>query len=135
MLIVARMASLAFDRPAMLSDTTPIPLPIPIDDEYLSETNEGKQPHNLPSRLSFLTYAMKLVDTRRKMGPTEPQNVYNNGTRYSGQELGATLDALSGLDRFLEDLPPYLQCDHPFTFPPAAGAACFRLQARVLKSR
>ena len=73
MLIVLRYTCLAFDRPLALSKetpapskNTPVPMPEPIDDEYLWETSEGQQPQGLPSRLAFFVYAMKLLDIKAK---------------------------------------------------------------------
>ena len=54
---------MSFSRPTALSRENPVPTPEAIDDEYLSETDEGRQPQGVPSRLSFFVYALKLLDT------------------------------------------------------------------------
>ncbi|OBT64168.1 hypothetical protein VE03_06238 [Pseudogymnoascus sp. 23342-1-I1] len=129
------MTSLSFDRPRALSKDTSVPLPQLIDDEYLSKTDEGQQPHNIPSSLTFFVYAMKLLNIREKSLVVEAQNVKTNRVGYSGQELGATLDLISDLDNFLETLPTYLQLDHGHALLEPVDETCFRLQARVLKAR
>ncbi|KAF4629417.1 hypothetical protein G7Y89_g8733 [Cudoniella acicularis] len=129
------MTSLSFDRPRALSKDTAVPLPELIDDEYLSETNEGQQPQNVPSCLAFFAYAMKLLDIRAKFLIDETQYLNIGRRKYSGQKLGATLDLISDLDRFLEALPPHLRTDHTFAFPESGNETCFKLQARILKAR
>ena len=129
------MTCLSFDRPRALSKDTSVPLPQLIDDEYLSKTDEGQQPHNIPSRLTFFVYAMTLLNIRERSRVVETQNVKTDRAGYSGQELGATLDLISDLDHFFETLPTYLQVDHSHGLLESVDEACFQLQARVLKAR
>ena len=129
------MTSVAFDRPLALSRDTPVPLPELIDDEYLSETSEGQQPQSVPSRLAFFVYAMKLLDIRERSRIVETQYLNIGRRRSSGQELGSTLDLISDLDRFLEDLPPYLRRDHAFAITAYGNETYFQLQAKVLNAR
>jgi hypothetical protein len=114
---------------------TPVPLPELIDDEYLSETNEGLQPQNVPSRLAFFFYAIKLHNIREKTRIPGTKYLNSGRKRYSGQELGAMVDVTSDLDTFLEDLPPYLRNDHASAYPVSGNEVCFKLQARVLRAR
>jgi chromatin segregation and condensation protein Rec8/ScpA/Scc1 (kleisin family) len=117
------------------SKNTPVPIPEPIDDEYLCETGEGQQPQGLPSRLEFFVYAMKLLDIKAKSRIAETQHLITGRKRYSAEELGASLDMVSDLDQFLEDLPIYLQRDREFALPESRNETCFKLQARVLRAR
>lgn len=129
------MTCLSFDRPRALSKDTSVPLPQLIDDEYLSKTDEGHQPHNIPSRLTFFIYAIKLLNIREKSRVVETQKVKTDRAAYSGQELGATLDLISDLDHFVATLPTYLQVDHGHALLESVDETCFQLQARVLKAR
>lgn len=129
------MACLSFDRPRALSKDTSVPLPQLIDDEYLSKTDEGHQPHNIPSRLTFFIYAIKLLNIRERSRVVETQKVKADRAAYSGQELGATLDLISDLDHFVETLPTYLQVDHGHALLEPVDETYFQLQARVLKAR
>ncbi|OBT71809.1 hypothetical protein VF21_09376 [Pseudogymnoascus sp. 05NY08] len=129
------MTCLSFDRPRVFSKDTSVPLPQLIDDEYLSKTDEGQQPHNIPSRLTFFVYAIKLLNIRERSRVVETQKVKTDRAGYSGQELGATLDLISDLDHFVETLPTYLQVDHGYALLESVDKTCFQLQARVLKAR
>jgi hypothetical protein len=129
------MTCLSFDRPRALSKDTPVPLPELIDDEYLSNMKEGQQPQNIPSRLTFFVYAMKLLNIREKSRVIETKKTNTGWTGYSGQDLGASLDLLSDLDHFVETLPLYLRVDYAPSLLESANKSCFQLQARVLKAR
>lgn len=127
------MTSISFDRTAIIFNTSSVPLPESIDDEYLSETtSEGSQPPDIPSRLVYFTYSIKLLDIRRNV---ESQYGSQGKNRNDGHELGATLDIVSELDRFLELLPPHLQTYNPGSTPEKGKESCFALQAQVLKDR
>lgn len=128
------MTSLSFDRPRALSKDASVPVPQPIDDEYLSKKDEGQQPHSIPSRLTFFIYAIKLLNIRERSRVIEIQNLKTDRAGYSGQELGAILDLISDLDHFSETLPTYLQVDHGHALE-SVDKTCFQLQARVLKAR
>lgn len=129
------MTCLSFDRPRALPKDPLVPLPQLIDDEYLSKTDEGRQPHNIPSRLTFFVYAIKLLNIREKSQVIGTQNIKSNKAGYSGKELGATIDLISDLDHFLETLPTYLQVEEGHTALKSVNEASFRLQAEVLKAR
>jgi hypothetical protein len=128
------MTSLAFGRPRALPRESSVPLPELIDDKYLSETIEAKQPSGIPSSLTYFVYAMKLLDIMDKFYAIENSN--NLGSRsWSGQHLGATIDIISHLDRFLTTLPSYLKVARPFAQPISENKTCFQLQAKTLHGR
>ncbi|KAK3692973.1 fungal-specific transcription factor domain-containing protein [Podospora appendiculata] len=132
--------SISFDRQMALplgKNSPRVPLPAPIDDEYLSETGEGRQPPGIPSSLDFLVYAMKLLEIIKDFTAIEIQHREMGTLRKvaSGQELGDTLDIISDLEGFLDNLPPHLRTDHPLSGRPAFIDACFRMQAVSLKAR
>lgn len=118
-----------------MSRRTPVPLPELIDDEYLSETNEGLQPQNVPSRLAYFLYAIKLHNIRERSRIPGTKYLNSGRKRYSGREISDVLDLTSDLDSFLEDLPPYLRSNHASAYPASGNEACFKLQARVLRAR
>jgi len=136
-----RLTAISFERPPTLSRDTPVPLPAPIDDEHLSETEEGQQPRNVPSRLELFIYGIKLNRIRGKLPTNKVQNNANGKRIFSGQDIGITLQLMAELDRFIETLPHHLRTDHQSIehssfVPPALGKDnCFELQARVLKAR
>jgi hypothetical protein len=139
-LILLRLTSIFFERPPALSRDSPVPLPTLIDDEYLSETGEGQQPRNLPSRLELLVYGTKLINIREKLPTNEVQNTPFGKRRFSGQDTDPTLQLMTELDRFVETLPYHLRADHAsdhsrFVLPASGSANCFNLQTRVLEAR
>jgi hypothetical protein len=110
---------------------TKTPLPELIDDEYLSETMEGQQPENTPSRLEFNVLLIKLWDLREQSRIDEIKFL-DIGGRYSRKELGSTLDYISELDNFLERLPFHLRRDD--NMPASRNESCFQLQGRVIRA-
>jgi len=140
-LILLRLTSVSFERPPALSRNSTFPLPALIDDEYLSETGEGQQPRNLPSRLGLFVYGIKLFNIREKFPTDKVQNAPIGKRRFSGQDTGTTLQLLTELDRFVETLPYHLRADHAsfdhslFLLPASGDDNCFKLQTRVLKAR
>ena len=54
---------------------------------------------------------------------------------YSGQALGAILDLKLTVDRFIETLPPHLQCDDDILDVSSKAETSFQLQAKILRSR
>jgi len=125
------MTAVSFDRPQALSKDIKVPLPQLIDDEYLSETGEGLQPQGIPSRIHFSVLLIKLWDLRERARIDEIKFL-DIGGKYSGKELGSTLDYISQLDHFVECLPFYLRRDDN----PAASRneSCFQLQGRVINA-
>jgi len=140
-LIFLRLTSISFERSPTLSRALPVPLPALIDDEYLSETGEGQQPPNLPSRLELFVYSIKLNNIREKLPRHKVQNAPTGKRRFSGQDIGTTLQIMTEVDRFVETLPSHLRAEQPssdhlhFVLPVARNENSFELQARVLKAR
>ena len=123
-----------------MSRDSPVPLPALIDDEYLSETGEGQQPRNLPSRLELLVYGIKLINIRKKLQTNEVQNTAMGKRRFYGQDINTTLQLMTELDSFVETLPYHLRADHAsdhsrFVLPASGSENCFKLQTRVLEAR
>ncbi|KAE9372615.1 hypothetical protein N431DRAFT_439694 [Stipitochalara longipes BDJ] len=135
------LTCISFERPPTLSRDSPISLPALIDDEYLSETGEGQQPPNLPSRLELFVYGLRLNNIREKLPMHKAQNVQTGKRTFSGQDIGTTLQLMTEIDRFVDTLPYHLRADHSSlehtrSVLPAAGSDNrFELQARVLKAR
>lgn len=110
-----------------------MPAPAEIDDEYLSSTEEGRQPEGVPSFMTGNIYFYKLFSIGDRRHELEESYIQQKKERYSGQELGVALDILSDLDRFFEDLPDFLK-------PGGYVTACkyrnaFEMQANTLRAR
>ena len=128
------MTSITFGRPTVVPRDTPIPLPTPIDDEYLSTTTQGRQPENVPSRLDFFIYALKLLGILERLQTYEHcRHGDQHNTTHGGKDLGDMLSLITDLDSFSQELPSHLQSGDN-TRPPNS-TSCFELQGRVLKAR
>jgi hypothetical protein len=134
------LTSVSFERPPALSKDSPVPLPALIDDEYLSEIVEGQQPQNIPSRLGFFVYMIKLINIREKLPTDKVRNAPIGQKRFPGQDIDTTIQLLTELDRFVETLPSHLRADHAsdhprFVLPASRNDNCFKLQTRVIEAR
>lgn len=66
-----RILSAIFARPgAIVPGLTETPLPLAIDEEYLSTTEEGHQPEGRPSRMDMIIYTVKLLKVVEEMRAT-----------------------------------------------------------------
>jgi hypothetical protein len=137
-LTVSRLSATTFGRPVLHCKPHAIPLPEPIDDEYLSEVNEGCQPENIPSRIDFFIHSIRLFEVLDET----LSRFYSNGYQRPGQDRTSTsfqyLEDIprlcSKLDIVVAGLPAHLVLDG--TMEAAnESTSCFRMQAMVLKSR
>ena len=128
------MTSFAFGRPTIIPRDAPVPLLAAIDDEYLSTTIQGRQPENVPSRLDFFIYTLKLLGIREKFQSFElSRDDSQHITTHMGRDLGDMLDLITELDTFCQELPLHLQTSGNVTS--IKSDSCFELQSRVLKTR
>jgi hypothetical protein len=138
-LTVFRLSATTFGRPVLHCRPHAIPLPKPIDDEYLSEFDEGCQPENSPSRIAFFIYNMKLFDVLDeilcKFYSHGYQKLAQDGTVTSSQYLSDVPRLCSELDQFVESLPGHLKADRDMGALEDESASCFHMQAMILKSR
>ncbi|KAG8354017.1 hypothetical protein FVEN_g8234 [Fusarium venenatum] len=133
-----RLSATTFGRPVLYCRPHAIPLPQPIDDEYLSEVNEGCQPENIPSRIDFFIYSMKLFEildeTLSRLYSIGHPDPGQDPTAISFQYFEDIPRLCSKLDNLLADLPVHLVLDDTMEAADES-TSCFRLQAMVLKSR
>ncbi|RDW77811.1 hypothetical protein BP6252_05864 [Coleophoma cylindrospora] len=129
-----RMASHAFGHHTLIPPQN-IPIPAEIDDEYLSDTQDGRQPSGISSRLSFLVWNLRLNSFLIKVDFLETRSATHSTTAGKIDDLGVILDVNSELDQFLEGLPNHLRTEDDAIFSLDRQNDCFVLQARVLKSR
>ncbi|KAF2668487.1 hypothetical protein BT63DRAFT_425801 [Microthyrium microscopicum] len=131
--ILDRLVSNAFGRRLRISETSTVPLPAEIDDEYLSTTTQGQKPPGTQSKITFMIQSLTLSAIADKsMSPRDrsrPVNVRD----CSNLELGTILDISAEMDGFLERLPLHLKADAHSNY--CDLSSCFELQAHVLKAR
>ncbi|KAK2688920.1 hypothetical protein QWA68_012498 [Fusarium oxysporum] len=125
--IATMLSATTFGRPVLHCRPHTVPLPEPIDDEYLSEVDEGCQPEDSPSRITFFVYNMKLFeildDILSKFYSHGYQNFAQDEPVKSAQYLSDIPRLCSELDHFLEGTVE------------DESASCFHMQAMILKSR
>jgi hypothetical protein len=138
-LTVSRLSATTFGRPVLHCRPHTIPSPEPIDDEYLSEFDEGHQPENSPSRITFFIYNLKLFDILDEVLRTfyshGYQNLAQDGTVTPSQYLSDVPRLCSELDQFVEGLPSHLKVNHNMGAVEDDSASCFHMQAMIVKSR
>ncbi|KAF5971920.1 hypothetical protein FBULB1_8970 [Fusarium bulbicola] len=108
-----RLSATTFGRPVLHCRPHTVPLPEPIDDEYLSEVDEGRQPENSPSRMAFFFYSHGY------------QNVTQDETVKLAEYLRDIPRLCSELDHFLESLPSHLKTDCDTGTPEDESSSCF----------
>ncbi|KAK4225671.1 activator of stress genes 1 [Podospora fimiseda] len=136
-----RILSSTFGRAPMTSrSTSQLPLPLPIDDEYLSTTEEGSQPEGLPSRLDLAIYSQKMVsimDAMHSQDRTHRLKFSHGAVEHSVPDPSAILRLNSMIDDFLDTLPEHLRpnADYSRMMVCQEDISYFMTQSQVLKSR
>ncbi|KAL5313451.1 hypothetical protein ACEPPN_019184 [Leptodophora sp. 'Broadleaf-Isolate-01'] len=130
-----------FGRPTMLPDSSSVPLPLIVDDEYLLEDGEGTQPITLQCRIGSFVYTIQLLDILNEVLHSFYAEDDQAQTRTDGKyeersmpDLYEMLRLDSKLDRFLEALPSNLKLQSLLMSSDAPTGNCL-LQARVLYCR
>jgi hypothetical protein len=116
-----------------------VPLPEEIDDEYLQEIGEGKQPDNKISRTTLFVEYIKLLeficsDVLEKLYSSGPDPSKHKGPTPT-QYLTDVPNLCTRLDEFLDDLPAHLKVENYSTSAETAMDKCFQRQGRFLRSR
>ncbi|KAH8203214.1 hypothetical protein TruAng_002619 [Truncatella angustata] len=132
-----RLSATTFGRSVLLRKPYDVPLPEPIDDEYLSKSHEGCQPENTPSRLTFFRHTIKLFDVLDEI-LTKLYSHEHNGPAEDVSTIAPYLNDLprlcSKLDFVSESLPTHLRTPGNAMASEDGSGGCFNLQARVFKS-
>lgn len=117
------------------------PLPLAIDDEYLSTTGEASQPKGIPSRISLCIYTQRGIEIMDDMRSV----VYSSrlkpgrapGNEYPGPDPSLVLRINSKIDDFLNQAPTHLLpgADYASFGLDDEDIEYFRIQAAVVKAR
>ncbi|KAL6360874.1 hypothetical protein LRP88_06582 [Fusarium phalaenopsidis] len=132
-----RQLACTFGRPTMISTKSKVPMPLMIDDEYLLEDGEGRQPSHLNPQLASFVYSNKLFDILHGILVSfyEKKNtVFRRlDTQFwSCDQLNTVLELNMALNEFRDSLPGYL------SVPPQMEAPRnprIELGAKILYSR
>ena len=127
----------------MINKPNEVTLPEMIDDEYLSTTQEGKQPRDTPSRLGAFVYSRMLFELLGQVLDFLSSPALHNATQARDQShmsdiLSHVLDLNRELDRFTESVPQYLrktETTTPYAAQPTSKDNHVHLQQRVLHCR
>lgn len=111
-----------------------VPIPQPIDDEYLAEVGEGSQPSDKPSMLDFFQYYRRLSDVPKEIADSIHlvfQSLVEQGstsllTRY----VSEMPTYCNKLEELLGNLPSHLQEANAH-----AVDECFQIQGQIMRTR
>ena len=126
----------------MLSNSWKVPVPLLIDDEYLSLHGEGGQPPNVPSRLGLFVSSCHLFEILHEI----LSNFYAEDTGaaaskssdsdpHAGDILADVLKYNRLLDKFHESIPEYLRATTSSYIAVSEKNSCVNLQQQVLYCR
>ena len=133
---------MTFGRPTMISQSTNIPVPKLVDDEYLSSEGEGIQPPDIPSRMGLFVSTCGLFDILgdvlssiyvKDLGFTTPRG-NETSTRFP-EMIADALQFNRRLDTFIGSIPEYLQTKDISRTTISEKNTCVHLQQQVLFCR
>ncbi|KAJ6038242.1 fungal-specific transcription factor domain-containing protein [Penicillium canescens] len=115
-----RLMCTTFGRPAMLTHSSLVPLPLMVDDEYLLENGEGTQPVASKCRIGVFIHSIHLLDILNEVlssfypgnGGAQVSTTGNHLER-STPDMHEMLRLNLKLDQFFESLPRELRLQAP----------------------
>lgn len=145
--ILDKLQSMTFGRPAMLA-LSQVKQPEAIDDEYLQTSDDGIQPPDCNSRLTFFIRSIALFEilsdvlsivyheNLQQDRTSTTKEAANGSTKY----LHEVMQLSARLDKFESDIPAFLRIDASSLAKSNGGiqpdtSDTFRLQANVLHCR
>ncbi|RJE23999.1 transcription factor [Aspergillus sclerotialis] len=142
--LMDRVISMTFGRPAMLSKASygSVPLPATVDEEYISATSgaDVAQPADRPSMMAFYSKSLELYEIMNDVllslykpvpedSSEDIHDFYFNKETNEGERTIFELDR--ALTRWARSLPPHLSN----ACPPASQNPIFHRQSIVLRAR
>jgi hypothetical protein len=130
-LTYTRLMSSLFGLDAVVTHETACPLPQMIDDEYLSEEDDGSQPEGRPSLMEALAATVKIFAL---ITEAREANIASFTRPLQMSELTKVLQLNDSLSKIEMDLPDHLKwyCESRTNAPPDS---VFRFQAEVVNIR
>ena len=133
---------MTFGRPTMLSNLRSVPIPLLIDDEYLSAQEEGSQPPDVPSRLGLFVSSCKLFEILHEILISFYAEDSGTGTpkqlRSDNMARDMIVDVLRhnrSLAMFKDSIPDYLRTSRSSYIIISGENNCVNLQQQVLYCR
>lgn len=115
------------------------PLPLAIDDEYLSTTGEASQPKGIPSRISLCIHTQQGIEIMDDMRSVFSSRLKARvpGNETLGPDPSLVLRVNSKIDDFFNEAPAHLlaEADYDSLGLDDEDIEFFRIQAAVMKAR
>ncbi|EEU48925.1 uncharacterized protein NECHADRAFT_75561 [Fusarium vanettenii 77-13-4] len=141
-LVLDKLLSMTFGRPAMISSSWHVPLPSLIDDEYLSAHGQGEQPQNRPSRLGLLIWSSKLFlildEILLSFYAPHPQKTVDTMSEndLNVQKIISDIMVLNRrIEEFFESIPEYLRLETGSELIPEQQELSVTIQKQILNCR
>ncbi|KAF5723731.1 benzoate 4-monooxygenase [Fusarium mundagurra] len=119
-----RQLACTFGRPPMILDSSSVPKPEMINDEYLSETRQGVQPTNAYPQMGCFVYSCDLFDilhqilvefyVKKKSNPHS-----QSSDSWLGEEIQVIMGYHRELNKFQESLPAFLATSDSYMDSPS----------------
>ncbi|KAL7815244.1 hypothetical protein V8C26DRAFT_421186 [Trichoderma gracile] len=133
LIIMDKIASFTFGWNAVGVSNT-VPIPQPIDDEYLVEVGEGSQPPDRPSMLDFFRYYRRLSDVPKEIADNLHLIFQSLAEQGSTSLLTTYISEIpkycEKLNELLVNLPGHLQEANAH-----AVDECFQIQGQLMRTR
>jgi Fungal specific transcription factor domain len=137
-----RLLAMTFGRPTMLSNSWSVPIPLLIDDEYLSVQEEGNQPPNVPSRLGLFVSSCKLFEILHEIlisfyagDPGTGDFKQTESNTVARDMIADVLRYNRSLAMFKDSIPDYLRTTGSSHIIISEQNSCVNLQQQVLYCR
>ncbi|KAF5672609.1 cytochrome P450 monooxygenase [Fusarium circinatum] len=135
-----RQLACTFGRPPMVLDSSSVPKPEMINDEYLSETGQGFQPLDAYPQMGCFIYSCNLFDILHQVlvefyVNKKPNPHSNNKDSLLGEEIQVIMGYHRELNKFQETLPPFLVTSGRYMDSPFTDESGTALGSRILHSR
>ncbi|KAJ4217211.1 hypothetical protein NW759_009158 [Fusarium solani] len=141
-LVLDKLLSMTFGRPAMISTSWHVPLPSLIDDEYLSADGQGEQPQDRPSRLGLLIWSSKLFlildDILLSFYAPHPQKSVDtmSDNDLNVQQIISEVMVLNRrIEEFFDSIPEYLRLEPGSELIPDQQEVNVTIQKQILNCR
>ncbi|RSL47701.1 hypothetical protein CEP53_009834 [Fusarium sp. AF-6] len=141
-LVLDKLLSMTFGRPAMISTSWHVPLPSLIDDEYLSADGEGEQPQDKPSRMGLLIWSSKLFlildEILLSFYAPHPQKSVDTMSEndLNVQQIISDVMVLNRrIEEFFDSIPGYLRLQPGSEFTAEQQELSVTIQKQILNCR
>ncbi|RMJ13281.1 hypothetical protein BHE90_006667 [Fusarium euwallaceae] len=141
-LVLDKLLSMTFGRPAMISTSWHVPLPSLIDDEYLAADGQGEQPQDKPSRMGLLIWSSKLFLILDEIllsfyapHPQKSVDTISENDLNVQQIISDVMVLNRRIEEFFDSIPEYLRLEPGSEFTPEQQELSVTIQKQILNCR